>query len=108
MKNKVAYRMMMERLNSPAWESANDQAVKEVQRLARLANGEKLRKYAQIIAVFQDGKMVAKGTSGELSKLMNINSATIRKRAERNFMDARGREFKFVEDGDDNDRLGVI
>lgn len=73
MKNKVAYRMMLQRLNSKAWKSANDQTVKEVQRLARLANGEKLRKYTQVIAVYQDGKMVAKGTSGELSKLMNLN-----------------------------------
>lgn len=98
MKNKVAYRMMLERLNSPAWKSDNDQTVKEVQRLARLANGEKLRKYAQVIAVYNDGKMIAKGTSGDLSKLMNINSSTIRKRAERHFMDARGLEFKFLEE----------
>ena len=99
MKNKVAYRMMLQRLNSKAWESDNDQTVKEVQRLSKIVNGEKVRPYAQPIIVYQDGKVIAKGTSGTLSKQLNINSSTIRKRAERNFMDSKGREFKFMEDG---------
>ena len=100
MKNKIAYRMMLQRLNSKAWETDNAQIVKEVQRLSKIANGEKVRPYAQPIVVYQDGKVIAKGTSGTLSKRLNINSSTIRKRAERHFVDAKGREFKFVEDSE--------
>ena len=99
MKNKIAYRMMLQRLNSKEWEEDNDQVVKEVQRLSKIANSVKSRPYAQSIVVFQDGEVIAKGTSGMLSKQLNINSSTIRKRAERNFVDTNGRQFKFETNG---------
>ncbi|QED60842.1 hypothetical protein [Enterococcus durans] len=40
MKNKVAYRMMLERLNSRAWEENDERVVAEVQKIAKLTENK--------------------------------------------------------------------
>ena len=42
MKNKVAYRMMLERLNSRAWEENDERVVAEVQKIAKLTENKEI------------------------------------------------------------------
>lgn len=76
MKNKVAYRMMLERLNSRAWEENDERVVAEVQKIAKLTeNKEKTRRkrVGRKIAIWQGGRILVTGTAQELSEVISMD-----------------------------------
>lgn len=101
MKNKVAYRMMLERLNSRAWEENDERVVAEVQKIAKLTeNKEKTRRkrVGRKIAIWQGGRILVTGTAQELSEVTSIDKKTIWSRVRRGNVDSKGRKFKYLED----------
>ncbi|EMF0109719.1 hypothetical protein OU491_001514 [Enterococcus hirae] len=97
MKQKEAYYKMLRLINTDGWDSKKE-IYEEVQRLARVANGGVERAYGRIIVVYQNNELLTQGTSWTLSKVLEMNASTIRKRAEKNFIDKEGRQFKFLEE----------
>lgn len=99
MKNKVAYRMMMERLNSPAWEANDKKVVAEVQKIAKtMWTNEAKRRPPKKIAIWHDGKILVTGTAEQLSEITRLSKNMIWDRARRGNVDIEGRQFKYVEE----------
>ena len=101
MKNKVAYRMMLERINSRAWEENDERVVAEVQKIAKLTEDkEKTRRKraGRKIAIWHGGKILVTGTAHELSEITRLSKPDIWSRATRGNVDSKGRLFKYVEE----------
>ena len=101
MKNKVAYRMMLERLNSRAWEENDERVVAEVQKIAKLTeNKEKTRRkrVGRKIAIWQGGRILVTGTAEQLSEITGLRKNIIWERAKNLKVDSKGRQFRYVEE----------
>ena len=101
MKNKVAYRMMLDRLNSRAWEENDERVVAEVQKIAKLTeNKEKTRRkrVGRKIAIWKGGRILVTGTAQELSEVISMDKKTIWSRVRRGNVDSKGRQFKYLEE----------
>lgn len=101
MKNKVAYRMMLERLNSRAWEENDERVVAEVQKIAKLTeNKEKpgRKRPGRKIAIWHGGRILVTGTAEQLSEITRLSKNIIWDRAKRENVDSKGRQFKYLEE----------
>lgn len=100
MDKKEAWKELLRLTSTTAW-MFDPVKVDTVQALARIANGEiksrqkKGRK--RVICVYHNGKLLTDGYAKTLCQSFGISRKAIHKRARRQYVDSKGRLFKYLE-----------
>lgn len=105
MTKKEAWMWLLALTKTPQW-MEDDELVVVVQYLAKIACNEKGNKKkgrrrksckAKTIVILDHGKLFMKGTAADLADKMGLSITTIRVYANKNRVDSKGIEYKYLE-----------
>lgn len=97
MDKKAMFQRITLLTSSEDWQQ--DKEIKaEVTALGQKLWADKRNHSDRKIAVLHEGKVMVIGTAEELSTIVNLNTKVIKNRAWSRKIDAKGRQFKFIEE----------
>ncbi|EPH98153.1 hypothetical protein D920_01711 [Enterococcus faecalis 13-SD-W-01] len=102
MTRNEAFQEILSLTPDPSWMS-DPVKVARVQALSRIANGEikprkKTKRKRKVIEVYHNDKLLIEGYSDTLSRAFGITAQRLNDRARSQFVDSRGRLFKYREE----------